>query len=94
MTKEQNPTPSSAITNAVLRTPLHPPSTAKDVKDAPPVRELAKRVKLARSTDLWCLLPFVPVTQEARDKPRKVCPLNLRGEVCTAANCGNKHPTV
>jgi hypothetical protein len=32
--------------------------------------------------------------QEARDKPRKVCPLNLRGEVCTASNCGNKHPKV
>jgi hypothetical protein len=72
--------------------------------NAPPVGEngtgesdkskLAKRVKLASSTDLWCLLPFVRVTQEARDKPRKVCPLNLRGEVCTAANCGNKHPKV
>jgi hypothetical protein len=35
--------------------------------------KLAKRVKLARSTDLWCLLPFTPVTQEAMDKPRKVC---------------------
>jgi hypothetical protein len=36
----------------------------------------------------------MPVTQEARDKPRKVCQLNLRGEVCTATNCGNKHPKV
>jgi hypothetical protein len=34
------------------------------------------------------------VTQEAKDKPRKVCPLNLRGEVCTTSNCGNKHPKV
>jgi hypothetical protein len=39
-------------------------------------------------------LLFTPVTQEATDKPRKVCPLNLRGEVCTASNCGNKHPKV
>jgi hypothetical protein len=30
----------------------------------------------------------------ARDKSRKVCLLNLRGEVCTASNCGNKHPKV
>jgi hypothetical protein len=80
------------------RTPP-PPAAAKDGRDATPVEEngtgeLAKRVKLARSWDLWCLSPFVPVTQEARDKPRKVCPLNLRGEVCTAANCGNKHPKV
>jgi hypothetical protein len=52
--------------------------------------KLSKRVKLARSTDLWCLSPFTPVTQDARDKPRKVCPLNLRGDVCTASNCGNK----
>jgi hypothetical protein len=28
------------------------------------------------------------------DKTRKVCPVNLRGEVCTASNCGNKHPKV
>jgi hypothetical protein len=55
---------------------------------------LAKRIKLARSTDLWCLSPFTPVTQEAMDKPRKVCPVNLRGEVCTASNCGSKHPKV
>jgi hypothetical protein len=47
--------------------------------------KLAKRVKLARSTDLWCLLPFMPVTQEAMVKPRKVS---------TAFNCGNKHPKV
>jgi hypothetical protein len=44
--------------------------------------------------DLWCLSPFTPVTQEAMDKTRKVCPVNLRGEVCTASNCGNKHPKV
>jgi hypothetical protein len=40
------------------------------------------------------LVAFNAVTQEAREKPRKVCPLNLRGEVCTASNCGNKHPKV
>jgi hypothetical protein len=43
---------------------------------------------------LWCLSPFTPVTQEAMDKTRKVCPVNLWGEVCTASNCGNKHPRV
>jgi hypothetical protein len=41
--------------------------------------KLAKRVKLAKSTALWCLSPFTPVTQEAMDKPRKVCLVNLRG---------------
>jgi hypothetical protein len=39
-------------------------------------------------------LPFVPLTQEAKAKQRKVCPVNLRGEVCMANNCGNKHPKV
>jgi hypothetical protein len=49
---------------------------------------------MARSTALWCLSSFTPVTQEAMDKTRKVCPVNLRGEVCRASNCGNKHPKV
>jgi hypothetical protein len=40
------------------------------------------------------LLPYTPLTQEAKDKQRKVCPVNLRGEVCTASNCGSKHPKV
>jgi hypothetical protein len=56
--------------------------------------KLAKRVKLAKSTALWCLSPFTPVTQEAMNKPRKVCPVNLRGEVRTATNCSSKHPKV
>jgi hypothetical protein len=62
--------------------------------------KLAKLVKLAKSTNLWCLSPYVPLSQEARDKDkdkqrqRKVCPVNLRGEVCTADNCGSKHPQV
>jgi hypothetical protein len=81
-----------------------PSADAPPNADAPPVGEngtgesnktsLAKRVKLARSTALWCLSPFTPVTQEAMDKTRKVCPVNLRGEVCTASNCKNKHPKV
>jgi hypothetical protein len=58
--------------------------------------KLAKLVKIAKSTDLCCLLPYVPLSQEAKDKQkqRKVCPVNLRGEVCTADNCGSKHPKV
>jgi hypothetical protein len=56
--------------------------------------KLAKLVKLAKSTDLWCLSPYVPLSQEAKDKQRKVCLVNLRGEVCTANNCGSKHPEV
>jgi hypothetical protein len=81
-----------------------PPVAANAMANAPPVKgngtgesdksKLAKRVKLARSTDLRCLSPFTPVTQEAMDKPRKVCPFNLWGEVCTASNCGSKHPKV
>jgi hypothetical protein len=41
--------------------------------------KLAKLVKLAKSTNLWCLSPYVPLSQEARDKDkdkprqRKVC---------------------
>jgi hypothetical protein len=56
--------------------------------------KLAKLVKLAKSTALWCLLPYIPLTQEAKDKQRKVCLVNLRGEVCTASKCGSKHPKV
>jgi hypothetical protein len=60
--------------------------------------KLAKLVKLVKSTNLWCLSPHVLLSQEARDKDkqrqRKVCPVNLRGEVCTADNCGSKHPQV
>jgi hypothetical protein len=56
--------------------------------------KLAKLVKLAKSTDLWCLLSYVLLSQEAKDKQRKVCPVNLQGEVCTANNCDSKHPKV
>jgi hypothetical protein len=60
--------------------------------------KLARLVKLAKSTSLWCLSPYVLLSQEARDKDkqrqRKVCLVNLRGEVCTADNCGSKHPQV
>jgi hypothetical protein len=62
-------------------------TTSREAKSA----KLAKLVEMAKSTDLWCLTPFVPSTQEAKAKQRKVCPVNLRGEVCTANNCGNKH---
>jgi hypothetical protein len=54
----------------------------------------AKLAKMAKSTDLWCLSPFVPLSQEVKAKQRKVCPVNFRGEVCTANNCGSKHPKV
>jgi hypothetical protein len=54
--------------------------------------KLAKLVKLAKSTNLWCVSPYVPLSQEARDKDkqrqRKVCPVKLQGEVCTADSCG------
>jgi hypothetical protein len=36
---------------------------------------------MAKSTDLWCLTLFVPLTQEAKAKQRKVCPGGgLRGQ--------------
>jgi hypothetical protein len=34
------------------------------------------------------------MTQVAKAKQRKVCPVNLRGEVSTANNCSSKHPKV
>jgi hypothetical protein len=84
--KEQNP--STATPNAVEDPPLPQPRTGRG-------KQQVKAGQAGQACeDLWCLSPFVPVTQEARDKPRKVCPLNLRGEVCTADNCGNKHPKV
>jgi hypothetical protein len=41
--------------------------------------KLSKLVERAKTTDMWCLLPFVPTTQEAMAKQRKVCPINLGG---------------
>jgi hypothetical protein len=41
--------------------------------------KLAKLVEMAKSSDLRCLMPFVPSTKEAKAKQRKVCPVNLRG---------------
>jgi hypothetical protein len=97
---EQNGPPVTPSADA----PTVTDADAPPLVEAPPVGEngtgendktkLAMRVKLARSTALWCLSPFTPVTQEAMDKTRKVCPVNLQGEVCTASNCGNKHPKV
>jgi hypothetical protein len=65
-------------------------NTSREAKSS----KLAKLVRLAKSTALWCLSPYIPLMQEAKDKQRKVCPVNLRGEVCTASNCGSKHPKV
>jgi hypothetical protein len=82
----------SALVNAVSATSVEEDghNTSSKAKSA----KLAKLVKLAKSTALWCLLPYVPLTQEAKDKQRKVCPVNLRGEVCTASNCSGKHSKV
>jgi hypothetical protein len=90
---QQNVTPeaSNDVANAVVNaTSVEEDNTSSEAKSA----KLAKQVKLAKSTALWCLSPFTPLTQEAKDKPRKVCPVNLLGEVCTANNCGSKHPKV
>jgi hypothetical protein len=54
----------------------------------------AKLVKEAKTTDRWCPLQQVPVTQEAKTKQRMICLINLLGEVYTEDNCGNKHPKV
>jgi hypothetical protein len=67
-----------------------PSSKVKSAKLA----KLSKLVEMAKSTDLWCLSPFVPLTQEAMAMQRKVCLVNLRGKVCTANNCVNKHQKV
>jgi hypothetical protein len=57
---------------------------------------LAKLVKLAKSTSLWCLSPYVPLSQEARDKDkqrqRKVCPVNLRGRSAWPTTVGANTP--
>jgi hypothetical protein len=95
---EQNGTPSNGednvkrVVNAVIATSVEEGdhNTSSEAKSA----KLAKLVKLAKSTALWCLLPYVLLSQDAKDKQRKVCPVNLRGEVCTANNCSSKHPKV
>jgi hypothetical protein len=93
---EQNGTP-GASNNVVVNAMANTNATSVEEDDtsskAKSVKR-AKRVKLAKSTALWCLMPFTPLMQEAKDKPRKVCPVHLRGEVCTANNCGSKHPKV
>jgi hypothetical protein len=69
---EQNGTPETfnvGVVNAVVNaTSVEEDNTSSKAKSA----KLAKRVKLAKSTALWCLLPYTPLTQEAKDKPRKV----------------------
>jgi hypothetical protein len=40
--------------------------------------KLAKLVKQAKSTDLWCLLPHVPLEAKDKQQQGKVCPVNLR----------------
>jgi hypothetical protein len=97
---EQNGTPETSspeddgaklVVNTVINaTSEDNHNTSSKAKSA----KLAKLVKLAKSTALWCLSPYDPMTQEAKDKQRKVCPVNLRREVCTASNCGSKHPKV
>jgi ATP-dependent exoDNAse (exonuclease V) alpha subunit len=67
------------VVNAMVSVEKDDHNTSSKAKLA----KLAKLVKLAKSTALWCLLPYVPLTQEAKDKQRKVCP---------ASNCGSKHP--
>jgi hypothetical protein len=69
-------------------------ATSSKAKSAPLAKsaKLANLVELAKSTDLWCLSPHVPLEAKNKQKQRKVCPVNLRGEVCTADNCGSKHP--
>jgi hypothetical protein len=48
-------------------------ATSSEAKSA----KQAKLVKSDKSTDLWCLSPYVPLSQEAKDKQRKVCLVNL-----------------
>jgi hypothetical protein len=74
---EQNGTP--VASNGVVNVVAHADATSVEEDDTSKSIKLAKRVKLAKSTDMWCLSPFTPLLQEAKDKPRKVCPVNLRG---------------
>jgi hypothetical protein len=69
-------------------------SKAKSADRTAKLSQISKLVERAKTTDLGRLSPFLLSTQEAMAKQRKVCPMNLRGEVCTTNNCGNKHPKV
>jgi hypothetical protein len=73
---------------------VNPTSSEAKVAKLAKLSKLTKLVKLAKSTNLWCLSPYVPLEAKDGQKQRKVCPVNLRGEVCTADNCGSKHPEV
>jgi hypothetical protein len=81
---------------ACCRAERHPETSVEegDNNSGAKLAKLAKLVKLAKSTVPWCLSPYVPLSQEAKNKQRKVCTVNLPGEVCTANNCGSKHPKV
>jgi hypothetical protein len=81
------------VVNAVNATSVEEGNVNTTSSEAKSAR-LAKLVKLAKSTALWCLSPYITLLQEAKDKQRKVCPVNLQGEVCRAKNCSNKHPKV
>jgi hypothetical protein len=81
-TAKVNPT-SSKEDNAKGVAKVSATSSEKSSSEAK-LAKLAKQVEMAKSTDLWCLYLFLPLTQEAKAKQRKVCPVNLRGEVCTS----------
>jgi hypothetical protein len=89
-----NATPSAVNATSVEEDDVEGADKANVTSSEAKSAKLAKLVKLAKSADLWYQLPFVPLSQEAKAKQRKVCPVNLRGEVCTANNCGSKHPKV
>jgi hypothetical protein len=90
---EQNGTPvaSNGVVNAVANADATPATSVKEDNTSMSVK-LAKRVKLAKSTALWCLLPFTPLTQEAKDKPRNVCPVNLGGRSAGPATAAANTP--
>jgi hypothetical protein len=91
---EQNGTPvaSNADATPAASNADVTPGTSVGEDDTTKSVKLAKRVKLAKSTALWCLSPFTSVTQEAMDKTRMVCPVNHVLAVAHAYPiCGKRH---
>jgi hypothetical protein len=74
-----------ALLNAAAAAGTKTSSKAKDDKTSSKARSSlsqgnrAKLIEKAKTTDMWCLLRFIPTTQEAMTKQRKICPINLRG---------------
>jgi hypothetical protein len=88
---EDNALVTAAAATAKTSSEAHDDKTSSKARSSLSQGDRAKLIEKAKTTYMWCLSKFVPTTQEAMAKQRKICLINLQGEVCMADNCRNKN---